>query len=140
MGRSYCGQIDFQFDIERWSHPSISDLFTSSQLKDYNLQENECEVHIIPLYVAGWISFTEGVTSRLPEDCYPDESDSEIECITDDNGDNWLDKISKSELDDIWKKIEDLSNRLELNDSRDYCDYEDYSDRHNNYYHPLDDW
>ena len=137
MGRSYSGKIDFQFDIERWSHPSITDLFTSNQMKDNNLHENECEIHVIPLYVTGWVSFTEGFTSGLPENCYPDESDSDIDSITDDDGNDWFNKLSQSELNDIWKKIGDMSDRIEMNDSR---DYEDYSDRYDNYYHPYDDW
>ena len=140
MGRSYSGTIDFQFDIERWSHPSVNELLTSKQMKDNNLHENDCEIHVIPLYVTGWVSFTEGFTSGLPEDCYPDESDSDINSITDDDGNDWFNKLSQSELDDIWKKLDNLSDRIEMNDSRDYEDYEDYSDRHDNYYHPLDDW
>jgi hypothetical protein len=140
MGRSYSGTIDFQFDIERWSHPSVNELLTSKQMKDNNLHENDCEIHVIPLFVTGWASFTEGYTSGLPEDCYPDESDSDINSITDDDGNDWFNKLSQSELDDIWKKMEDLSGRIEMNDSRDYGDYEDYSDRYDNYYHPLDDW
>jgi hypothetical protein len=136
MGRSYSGTIDFQFDIERWSHPSVNELLTSKQMKDNNLHENDCEIHVIPLYVTGWVSFTEGFTSGLPENCYPDESDSDIDSITDDDGNDWINKLSSTEMSEVWKKLEEKASNIEMGDSYDYDDYSGYDDDH---YHRYDD-
>lgn len=137
MGRTYSGNYDFQFDVERWSHPSTPKLLTADDLKLQKLDENECSVIVIPLQINGWVSFTEGYTSGLPENCYPDESESDIESVTDENGEDWINKITPNEMDQLWKKLDDMFDRHNYNssdyDDRDYSDYED------NYYHPYDD-
>ena len=138
MGKTINKHVEFEYTAERWTHPSIEGMITLDELQAKNLQDDKADVKVINLYVEGWSSYTSGYTSGLPEDCYPDEYDSEIEKIVDDDGNDWYPLLSAKELSEINSMFDDKIERSSSYD--DECDYyDDYSDR-DNYYHPLDDW
>lgn len=138
MGKTINKHIEFGYITERYTHPSIEGMITLDEVKAKNLQDDQADVKVINLYVEGWSSYTPGYTSGLPEDCYPDESDSEIKKIVDDDGNDWFPLLSAKELIEINSMFDEKIDRSSsYDDERDY--YDDYSDR-DNYYHPLDDW
>ncbi len=137
MGRSHSSKYSFQFDIERWTHPSCPELLTKDQLQEKNLNEDSAEVKVIILFVEGYVSFTEGNTSGLPENCYPDEYDSEIESIVDESGEDYFNKVSASEMKEIWQTLDNHFSNDDCHDDQ-YYD-RDYSDYDDSYYHPYDD-
>lgn len=137
MGRSYSSNYSFQFEIERWTHSSCSESLTREQIQEKNLNEDTLEVKVITLFVEASASFTEGYTSGLPENCYPDEYNSEIKSISDENGEDWLNKVSVSEMEEIYKTLDNHFSKDNYYD--DHYDDRDYSDYSDSYYHPYDD-
>lgn len=138
MGRKRSSNCDFTFYIDRWLHPSSNNLLSLQEMQALNIAENEAEHHVITLNVTGWACCVEGNTSALPENSYPDEFDSEITSVTDENENDWLDRLTKFEINQIEDKLYD---EMEYQSSSyDDSNYEDdYYDRYNSKYHPYDD-
>lgn len=136
MGRTTVNRHILQYSVERWKHPAHAELITKQQMLDHKYEESDTEIQVINLCVEAHTSFTPGYLSGLPEDCYPDESSSDIDSITDENGEDWIKNLSTSEMDEIWKMIDDDFDRHSYDNE--YCDYDPYDDRDR--YHPFDDW
>jgi hypothetical protein len=62
---------------------------------------------VIDLEVEGEYKYTPGVTWKLPEDCYPEESETQVISATDENGKSWLDDLHPYELSEIKSKIQE---------------------------------
>lgn len=62
-------------------------------------------------------------TSGRPEDCYPDEGETEIEKVVGPDGKDWEDKLTKGEVNSILEEIQETVS------SYDGSDYEpDYDE------------
>lgn len=116
--------FDFQFDINRYLHPSTKQLLTKkeAQAQGFDIQFLDCEG--FTLYVEGNGRYTPACLHKLPEDCYPEDLESDIISIQDIDGNNWMDKVSSSELNEISAKLDDLI----YNDASSYRDDDYYED------------
>ncbi len=130
----YSGNTTFEFEIERWKNKTTGELLTSDQtdqlFKDNPLLTDELfEVtyEYLPIYleVEGRSYYQPGRTWGPPESCYPDEGDTELISITDEDGNDWEDKLTVKERDSVMDLIqENVSAGLDGPDPDDY--YDDY--------------
>lgn len=63
------------------------------------------ELISIVLTAVGTARIVPAKLSGHPDNWAPDESECEIESVTDEKGNDWLDKITKSEYEDIVDKL-----------------------------------
>lgn len=120
----YSGTASFDFEIERFKNKKTGEL-TAYVLPG---NEDDYEYQLLTLNVEGRSYFQEGRLSGPPENCYPDEGDTEIMAAVGPDGKDWTAKLTHSEMFTIQDMIED---NLDL-DGPDYDDdYEDdYDDRY----------
>jgi len=130
MSKSYSGSCEFEFKIERYIQKNSNENNIS---KKYFI-ENELEpdidydIEIISLNISGNGYYYPGVYHAEPENCYPDESDLEIDSVTDSDGNDWYYLLTATEIDSITSII---SENISSND----CDqYERDEDYYNDYY------
>jgi hypothetical protein len=124
MKGGYSGPASFSIEIERFIDKETGELLTEEELPDVDSgEEFEYEHTFIELYVKGHAYYRPGVYCRRPEDCYPDESDLEIESITDEYDNDYLPILTKSELASVEEKILDY-----VRDSNKYEVYDNYGD------------
>ena len=121
----YSGSTSFEFEIERYKDKESGDLLTHDKVNPDD-DGFEFEYVVIPLRVEGSSYFTPGKFSDLPENCYPDEGETEIESIVGPDGKDWEDKLTSDERDALLKMIEENVR----DDEPDYDDYDepDYDD------------
>ena len=60
----------------------------------------------ISLEVSGNSWYSPGEYSRLPEDCYPDEGDTEVESITGPDNQDWSNLLTSKELENVYSELE----------------------------------
>lgn len=110
MGRGYSGQASFEFPIYR---------------------EKDGEEEEIILQATGRSYFAPGVYHALPENCYPDEGDTEIISLIDPDGNDWQDQLTEKEKNNL---IEQIDNAVQEGDDADPPDYDDYEDDYDDDY------
>ena len=115
---------DFEFEINRYLHPATKNLLTKEEAQSQGLDIKFLDCEGFTLYVEGNGRYTPACLHRLPEDCYPEELDSEITSIQDIDGNDWMEKVSDSELNEIGAKLDQI---IYDSSSSDYDDnrYED---------------
>jgi hypothetical protein len=86
----------------------------------YVLAGEEEQYKLISLDITGSGYYTEGKYSGAPENCYPSESDVEIDSAMDSDGKDWINELTPSETTAI---EEQLMEKL-VDDS--LCDDDDY--------------
>jgi hypothetical protein len=120
---SYSGTASFEFEIERYLDRESGNLVTFDKVP-VDDDGFEFEYKLFTLHVDGTSYSMDGRSYGPPEDCYPDEGDTEIECVMGPDGKDWEDKLTDEEKRSIISLIEE---KLEI------CE-PDYDNEHD-YYH-----
>ncbi len=116
----YSGRATIKFTIERVLDPKTNEL---REVRDDDPEE--LEVQYIELTIEGESYFEPGVTWKRPEDCYPDEGDTQINSITS-PGKIWDESdLTKKELKLV---LEELDEEVASDDHFDEPDYDDHYD------------
>jgi len=121
----YVGSASFDFEIERYKDKSSGELIaavpgrneTAAILADDGF---EYEYVILPLKVEGRSYFQPGRFYGPPENCYPDESETEITSVIGPDGKDWYNLLTSEEKEMITFMIQEYV--------MDDCepDYDDY--------------
>jgi hypothetical protein len=135
----YSGNADFEFEIERFKDRETGELLREDQLIYPDDDNFEFETVYITLNVRGNAYYQPGIYYGPPENCYPDEGDCELSSVEDEDGNDWEDRLTKSELDSIMEKISECASEEDDYDPPD--DYDrDYDDARADYvYDPYHD-
>jgi len=121
----YSGETSFEFEIERYKSRETGVLFAHDSVPTDD--DFEYEYQIILLQVEGRSYFESGRSYGPPENCYPDEGETEITIVKGPDGKDWEDQLTESEKDSI---IESIQERVtDSCDGPDPDEYEpDYDD------------
>jgi len=96
------GKTEFEFYVERF-------LVDDQYLRESPDEEGTGYTEVA-LDVAGWYYSYPAKIHGDPLDCYPADSDYEITSITGPDGEDWYDRVTKSEMERIVDKlIEEVS-------------------------------
>lgn len=95
----YSGSVSFEFYIERYKNKISNELKTLDKVhpEDEYLYDYE----EITLYVKGSSFFTPGKFYGVPENCYPDEGNTEIQSVIGPFEEDWEDKLTAEERERI---------------------------------------
>lgn len=115
---NYSGRTSFDFEIERYKN-----IFTGELVLPDNVSEDDFnfEYQTITLRVEGRSYFQSGKYSGPPENCYPDEGDTECEAVIGPDDKDWDHLLTASERCTILEMIQDNC----MNDPEEYDDYDD---------------
>lgn len=102
----YSGNASFDFEIERYKDKESGELLLLDLVPDQE-DDFEYEYQVLTLKVEGRAYYSPGRTSGPPEDCYPDEGDTEIEKVTGPDGQDWQDQLTDREVDMILGQIQE---------------------------------
>jgi hypothetical protein len=128
----YKGSTTFEFEVERYKNNQTGELIFVNSIPD-DAKESDFEYQCITLVVEGNSYFTPGRTYGDPNDCYPDEGETEITSLQGPDGKDWSNDISDSEKDSILDMITTQSEECDSGCER---EYERDDDRDNSYYDP----
>lgn len=118
----YSGTASFDFEIERYKDKKTGQ-YIAYVLGE--VDEERYEYTTLKLQVEGSSYFQPGKLYGPPENCYPDEGDTEIEAAIGPDGKDWTDQLTHSEHDSIVEMIqENVQDGLDGPDPDDY--YDDY--------------
>ena len=128
---NYSGEASFSFEVERYLNKQTNQLLTVAQAeaeaKDHPFGDTWFDVNYeyqcIVLEVEGRSYYQQGRSYGPPENCYPDEGETEITSIIGPNNEDWMSKLTQSENDSIIEQIQD-----HVVDGMDEPDYDDYDD------------
>jgi hypothetical protein len=105
-GGGWGGSVEFDYEIERYEHKETGDILTEDEKCEAAGDDDSMyEPVTISLTVEGSAYYTPGYTSGLPENCYDSDSDSEIESVIGPGKEDWYNKLSSKELEDITDKL-----------------------------------
>lgn len=116
----YSGSASFEYEIERYKDKMSGELVTHDKVSPDD-DEFEFEYQTITLQVEGRSYFTPGKYYGPPENCYPDEGDTEIESVVGPDGKDWESKLTNEERESILTMI----NEEVQNQEPDFDDYDD---------------
>lgn len=119
----HSGETTLDFSIERYKHNETGELATSVQMETNDWCDGACDYIVYTLSVSGTSYFTPGKFSGLPEDCYPDEGETEITSVVGPDGKDWFSVLTDSEQEQIQTLIEE--NVCEGLDDPEPDDYDD---------------
>jgi hypothetical protein len=115
----YSGSTSFTFTIERYVDNITNNIISIEDI-DSNLSESDIEekytLNSFDLEVEGNSWYSPGVYSRAPEDCYPDEGDTEIESVKGPDGEDCRNLLTSEEENKI---IETIESNCSSNDTYD---------------------
>jgi len=118
--KKYSGNASFEFEVERYKNKITSEL-TAEDMSD---NEEMFDYITVKLQVEGSSYFSPGRTYGEPGDCYPDEGETEISSVMGPNKEDWEEKLSDKEHDQIIEMIEEKC----MDDGPDPDDYDDRDD------------
>lgn len=122
----YSGRVSFSIEVERYVDKSTGEILLPKNVNFSNEDfDFEYDIETIELEVTGNSYYTPGRYSGLPEDCYPDESETEIESVYDVNGKDWRDNLTSDEENMI---IELIAEKVSNGDCGSYSEPDDYPD------------
>lgn len=107
MSIGYSGSTSFTYEIERYKDKESGEFLLEKDLPPEDDDGFEFEYTLIILTINGSSYFKPGSPYCLPENSYPDEEDTVIESITDDNGNDWEYKITETERSYILEIIQE---------------------------------
>lgn len=107
----YSGRTSFSFKVDRYQDLNGNLLTEKEAEGNHNVKHM-----IIDLSVTGNAYYKPAKLNGLPEDCYPEEGESEIEEVVDSDGNDWYYKLTLQERDEIERQLDDYA--------RDEDDYE----------------
>jgi hypothetical protein len=100
------GSTFFEFEVKRYKDRDSGKLYTKDQISRIDGgEDSEFEYVTIMLDVEGSAYYIPGYTSGAFEDCYPDDSDSEIESVIGPDKEDWYNKLTSKELNSITSKL-----------------------------------
>lgn len=118
----YSGTASFDFEIERYKDKKTGQ-YIAYVLGE--VDEERYEYTTLTLHVEGRSYFQPGKLYGPPENCYPDEGETEIEAAVGPDGKDWTDQLTHSEHDSLLEMIqENVQDGLDGPDPDDY--YDDY--------------
>lgn len=137
MGSGYSGNASFDFEIERYKNKLTGEFLTGdkaeAEVKDHPFGdewfEMNYEYQVISLSIEGSSYFQPGRLHGHPDNCYPDEGDTEITSVIGPDGLDWESNLTESEKDSVIEMIQD-----HVVDGMDEPDYDDYDDRGGDFY------
>lgn len=94
----YKGRCSCSIVVDRYKDPDTGKYYTEEEAENIDLEE-KFELEEIELDIDGSAYYIPGCLDRAPEDCFPTESDVEIISITDEDGNDWESRLTKSEID-----------------------------------------
>lgn len=125
--KSYYGKTKFIFEIERYKNKNTGVIMphdSAGHLIDRDPLSFQYE--LIKLDIKGGASYCPGNLQGLPENCFPDDFEVEIESVVGSDGKDWADLLTKNEVQSIINIIEDhVCDREDPNDEYEPDDYED---------------
>lgn len=111
MGRSrgYSGSATFNFTVERIQDKISGEYYLEEELEDVSSSEFESKFEFtsVELEVTGNSWYVPGEYSRLPEDCYPDEGDTEVESVIGPDDTDWYDQLTSKEIQEMYSELEE---------------------------------
>lgn len=117
MRGGYRGSATLNFSVERVKDPITGEL---RPIKDDD-DMDELEVQKIELVVEAESSYSPGVTWKRPEDCYPDEGETNINRITGPDKKEWDESdLTKIEREFLIEMIIDEAKSNDLYGESDY--------------------
>jgi hypothetical protein len=116
---NYSGKTEFEFEIERVQNIHTKEYFPL----DSDLDSASFTYATINLMIKGSSYYSRGRYYGPPENCYPDEGETEFESAIGPDGEDWKDKLTGSEQDTIMEMIEE--NVQEGMDDSDPSDYDE---------------
>ncbi len=123
----YAGNTSFDFEIERYKNKETGTFHSIDEVEKqypiFDLIDVTHEYIVINLEVEGRSYYERGRSHGLPEDCYPDEGDTEIMSVIGPDGKDWTDKLTASEELSIIDMIQ--QNVIDGCDGPDPDDYHD---------------
>lgn len=128
----YSGTASFEFEVERYQSRESGKLYAiiPGTEQAVNIMEDdgfEYEYVTLKLDVEGRSYYQPGRLYGPPEDCYPDEGETEITAVIGPDGKDWEDQLTTEERDMILSMIqENAQDGLDGPDPDDY--YDDYED------------
>lgn len=124
----YSGETSFDFPIERYRDKESGQLLVWDQNNQTNLDDDfEYQYEEHTLKVEGRSYFSPGKMYGPPENCYPDEGETEITAVIGPDGKDWEHLLTPSEKESILEQI--ATEVQEHIPEPDYDDYEpDYDD------------
>jgi hypothetical protein len=131
----YSGEVDIEFVIERYKNPVTFKLMVEDESDENTLYE---QVEIT-LKVEGSSYFTPGKFSGPPENCDPDEGETEVISIVDSSGKDWYDLVTASEMESIKEAIDDAVQNIEPDIDEEDDEEDDYEEEESFFeYDPFD--
>ena len=118
----YSGETSFEFEIERYKDRESGKLLPANQVP--NDDDFEYEYQLIMLKIEGRSYFESGRSWGLPENCYPDEGETEITLVKGPDGKDWEDELTREEKDIITEMIQERV--AEGGEGPDPDEYDDY--------------
>ncbi len=120
----YSGDCSFTYTIERFRDTDTNQYIDHCDVEDDDFGYS---LEMIDLKVSGSAYYRPGKYSAAPEDCYPDESDVEVDSVIGPDNQDWYCLLSQKEIEDIETQIVDMvSSGDTLYDNydydNDYCD------------------
>ncbi len=120
---SYSGTANFDYDIERMKHKETGEIVMLDSVAD---EDDTYEYVCLTLKVSGRSYFTDGRSWGPPENCFPDEGETEITSILLDDKDV-EDMLSGKERETVLDKIGEIASEGPSEpDESDYDDDYDY--------------
>jgi len=116
----YSGTASFDFEIERYKDKKTGQ-YIAYVLGE--VDEERYEYTTLTLHVEGRSYFQPGKLYGPPENCYPDEGETEIEAAVGPDGKDWTDQLTHSEHDSLLEMIQE-----NVQDGLDGPDPDDYND------------
>jgi len=117
----YSSTISFEIEIERIKSRESGLLFSIDSIPSYD--DFEYDYVIITLQVEGRYYFAAGRSYGFFDNCYPDESETEITLVNGPDDKDWEDQLTEAEKDYIINSIKER-----VIDSYDGPDPDDYLD------------
>lgn len=130
--KGYSGSTNFTFEIERYRDKETGDYLLLDAVPASSDDNFEFEYETISLEISGNSYYSPGKYHALPEDCYPDEGDTEIESVIGPDGKDWYNLLTDQERSHIIDMISE--NVSSGSDGRDDYDGDDGYD--DDYYDP----
>lgn len=130
----YSGEASFVFEIERYKNKQTGDILSvdaaETEAKGHPFGdewfEMNYEYQVINLDIEGSSYFQPGRLHGHPDNCYPDEGETEITSVVGPDGQDWESKLTESERDSVIEMIQDQV--VDGCDEPDYDDGDNYDD------------
>jgi len=105
----YSGSSTFTFTVDRFLDKNTGEYLLEQDIPESISDEefsSRFEFKELDLEVSGSSWYNPGYTSGPPEDCYPDEGDTEIDSVIGPDGEDFYDLLTSKEVEDITSQLD----------------------------------